>query len=225
MNEKLTTRVSRIISGSLNALVDAIENAAPETVMMQAIREVDQALDEVRNEYGKVVASKHLANTRLIYEHKRYENLGNQLQVAIDKQRDDLAEAAISQQLDIEAQIPVLEATIAGCSKNEKELEAYISALQAKRRDMKQELKQFRQSQQMVEGGDKRDGPGSYLMQVHSAKVAKAQASFERVVESTTGVNSSLGPSGKDAARIAELEQLSRNHRIKERLQAAKAGQ
>ena len=31
MKESLTSRVGRIVSGSLNALIDAVENAAPET--------------------------------------------------------------------------------------------------------------------------------------------------------------------------------------------------
>ena len=40
MKERLIKRVGRIISGSFNAVVDAIENAAPETVMEQALREM-----------------------------------------------------------------------------------------------------------------------------------------------------------------------------------------
>ena len=57
-----------------------------------------------------------------------------------------LAEAAIAQQLDIEAQIPVLEATIADSGSKEKELEGYITALQAKKREMQDELRLYRES-------------------------------------------------------------------------------
>ena len=39
MKEKLINRVGRIVSGSFNSLVTALENAAPETVMNEAIRE------------------------------------------------------------------------------------------------------------------------------------------------------------------------------------------
>lgn len=48
MKESITARVGRIISGSLNALIDAVEDSAPEWVMEQAIREIDGAIDEVR---------------------------------------------------------------------------------------------------------------------------------------------------------------------------------
>ena len=45
MNESIANRVGRIVSGSLNALVDAVENAAPETVLKEAIREIDSAFN------------------------------------------------------------------------------------------------------------------------------------------------------------------------------------
>lgn len=57
MKESITTRVGRIISGSVNALVDAFENAAPEMVMEEAMREIDSADDSIK----KVT---YLADTR-----------------------------------------------------------------------------------------------------------------------------------------------------------------
>ena len=53
MKESMGARVGRIISGDFNSLVDAVENAAPEVVMEQAIREVDSAIDEVRAELAR----------------------------------------------------------------------------------------------------------------------------------------------------------------------------
>lgn len=48
--------------------------------------------------------------------------------------------------MDIEAQIPVLEATLKDCNDQKKELENYLNALMAKRREMNEELIQFRES-------------------------------------------------------------------------------
>nr|WP_320048605.1 hypothetical protein [uncultured Desulfuromonas sp.] len=62
MKESITGRVGRIVSSSMNALMDAIENVAPEMVMEEAIREVDSALDDVRAELGKSLAQKHFAS-------------------------------------------------------------------------------------------------------------------------------------------------------------------
>jgi phage shock protein A len=224
MKENIAGRVSRIISGSINALIDAVENAAPETVMEEAIREIDGAIDEVRAELGRVIASKHLANTRLMEENRKHEELTEKIELAVQEEREELAEAAISKQMDIEVQIPVLESAIADGIAQEQELEGYISALQAKKREMQEELKSFRSSQAAAGAAEAAQGGAASSSGGVETKVAKAQAAFGRVMENSTGV-----PSGADAsdsaqaAKLAELEDLARQNRIKERLAAIKA--
>ena len=223
MNESLAGRVGRIISGSLNSLVSAVENAAPDMVMEEAIREVDSAIDEVRAELGRVAASKHLSNTRLMEENRLHSELSEQIAVAVSEGRDDLAEAGISRQLDIEAQMPVLEKAIADAGDTEKELESYIQALQAKKREMKNELERLREVRRQSDvpgsGGDTVGASGGGL----EGKVAKAESAFERVLERQTGVGSAASPDADTAKRLAELEELSRQNRIKERLAAIKS--
>jgi len=215
MQEKLTSRVGRIISASLHALVDAIENATPESVMEQAIREIDGAIDDVRAELGTVIAAKHLANGRLMDENRRYEDLVEKIELAIAQRRDDLAEAAIAQQLDIEAQIPVLESRIKECADNEKELESFINALQAKKRQMREDLRQYREVNRQSSGSLQ---PGGDAV---SLNVDEAHAAFERVMDKAAGAGTGRALS-TDAAKLAELEDMTRNHRIKERLNAVK---
>jgi phage shock protein A len=223
MKESITNRVGRIISGSVNALLDAVENAAPDLVMEEAIREVDGAIDEVRAELGRVIAGKHLANQRLMDESRKHEELAEKIELAVKEHRDDLAEAAIARQLDIEAQIPVLENTIAEAGNQEKELEGYVVALQAKKREMKEELAQFREAQleskvAAVAGSSEQTSAGSDV----EASVRKAESAFDRVMERATGVSSHSMPERKDASKLAELDELSRNNRIQERLAAIK---
>lgn len=224
MKDTLTSRVGRIISGSLNALIDAVENSVPETVMEEAIREIDGAIDEVRAELGRVVANKHLANSRLLEENRKHEDLSAKIELAVSENRDDLAEVAIASQLDIEAQIPVLEATIADCGNQEKELEGYISALQAKKREMKDELKQFRDSRQDAAAvGASAGGAAATSGGSVDARVSKAESAFDRVVENTTGLMGRIGTGDKhNASKLAELEEMSRQNRVQERLAAMK---
>jgi len=224
MSESISARVGRLVSGSINALVDAVENAAPEVVMEQAIREIDEAIDEVRAELGRVIASKHLANTRLMQENNKHDDLAEKIQLAVKQGRDDLAEAAIAQQLDIEAQIPVLENTIGEASAQEKELEGYINALQAKKREMRKELQEFSEARRSIPataaGGDTATRNAGV-----EAKVGKAGEAFERVMHKQMGVGSGTGARDRtSAAQLAELEELSHQNRIRERLAAAKAG-
>ncbi len=221
----ITDRVGRIVSGSFNALVDAVENAVPETVMEQAIREIDDVIDDVRGELGKEIANKHLANTRLTEQNRKHKDLGDNIGLAISEGRDDLAEAAISKQLDVEAQIPILESTISECSAKELELEGYISGMQAKKREMKEELRQYRDSRNAVSnGGSEAIGTeGASKGASAEDRMSKAESAFGRVLEKATGIPGGVvGSDRKITAQMAELEDMARKNRIQERLAAAK---
>ena len=124
MSETLSRRVGRLVSGGFHALIDAAENLAPEAVMNESIREIERAVDEVRAELGKVLAQKHLAAKKMADESNRHEAIDANLQAAVAAGRDDLAEAGIAEQMDIEARLPVLENTIADCAAQEKNLKA-----------------------------------------------------------------------------------------------------
>lgn len=218
MKETLINRVGRIISGSVHSLMDSVENAAPETVLTEAIREVESAIDDIRQDLGQVVAKKHLAGTKLMEENKRHENLGEKIKIAVGENRDDLAEAAIARQFDIEAQIPVLEATLKDCNNQEKELENYLNALMARRREMNEELIQFRESAKAA-GNTTLLEPQSGGQDSVESRVNKAETAFDRVIERATGLPGQAGATGrKTAAQLAELEELARKNQIQERL-------
>ena len=221
MSETLSRRVGRLVSGGFHALIDAAENLAPEAVMNESIREIERAVDEVRTELGKVLAQKHLAAKKMADESNRHEAIDANLQAAVDAGRDDLAEAGIAEQMDIEARLPILENTIADCAAQEKELEGFIAALQAKKREMQQQLQDWRAAQQSMGTGKTAGGNGSDLNRI-ARNAEKSGNAFDRVMGRQNSVHSST-----DAAQLAklkELEDLSRNNRIAERLAALKAG-
>jgi len=116
MAESITSRVSRIITGNVHHLIDSIENANPQAVMGQAIREVDGIIDEVSVALGRATANKHLAVNRLAEQNRRHEQLSADIEVALNEGREDLAKAAVAAQLDVEAQVPVLEHSIANAA-------------------------------------------------------------------------------------------------------------
>ncbi|MCX2723459.1 PspA/IM30 family protein [Roseibium salinum] len=187
MAEGLVARVKRLVSGGFNQVVDSIESASPETVMAEAIREVDRATDQVRDELAGVLANKHLANTRLGTTTTRHEELQEQIVLAVKQGRDDLAEAAIARQLDLEVQIPVLESAVADAGRDEKELEGYISALQARKREMEAELDNFRRAQQQTSADSAAAGPAAKSDSAEG-KTRKAEDAFDRVLKNTTGL-------------------------------------
>lgn len=220
MSESIARRVARLVSGSVNALVDAVENSAPETVMEQAIRELDSAITDTRAELGQLIAQKHLASKKLMEENNRHDALSSQLEVAVANGRDDLAEAGIAEQMDIEARIPVLESAISDSANREKELEGFVQALQAKKREMQAELRSFIQAQQATTAAA---SAAAQRGDTAADKAGRASDAFGRVLENASGL------AGRDtnlsnAAKLAELDELARKNRVAERLAALKAG-
>jgi len=225
MKISLADRVARIISGGFNQLVSAMENAVPETVMEQAIREVDGAIDDVRAELGQAEAKLHLASKRLADANSRHEDLTTKVDVAVGEGREDLAEAAIAQQLDLEAQIPVLESAIAEAGERKRELEGFVTALQAKKREMLDELRGYRRAQERVAAGQAAGSgtaAGSGSAGDARARAERAGSVFDRVLERQTGLPGAGGDLG-NAGKLAELDGLARQRAIRERLEAAKA--
>lgn len=224
MNEGLRSRVGRIISGSLNALVSAVEGMAPEMILEQSLNEIDATIEETRQEMGKVVAEKYAANKRLSEKNAKHETLSEQIQTALNESREDLAEAAVSKQLDLEAQMPLLEQAIADHNDKEKELESFIQALQAKKRELREELTTFAEARaQSGESSSETHAPtGASSEHKVNAAMDKADSVFERIL-SKHGVGMEGSSDAKTEAKLQELENLTRDNRVKERLAILKS--
>lgn len=221
MTDTLVSRVNRLISGSLNGIVDAVENASPETVMKEAVREIDRAIEQVRHELGEAIAARHLANRRLMDANAKHEELAEKISLAVGEGRDDLAEAAIARQLDLESQIPVLENSIKDLTAQETELEGYVAALQARKREMEDELAVFLASRKTAANDSA--GPDAKGRAATARKTDRAEAAFNRAMNGATGLPVPDATDRQTAAKLAELEKMARENRVHERLAAFKA--
>ena len=218
MADSLATRVTRILAGSAHAFLDAVEDAAPEAMMRQAVREIDQVMSEVRVDLGKVEAAKHLITTQLNKLNSENEQLATQIDTALGRGEENLARAGIERQIIIDDQMPVLQRSLAEQQEKGGELEGYITALLAKRREMEGALQDYlasvHQPTGSMSGGTSRAG--------HESRVENAQSAFDRVLARQTGVTG-LRAAGGDAQKLQELRDLSRRNRVEERLAQLKA--
>ena len=218
MADSLATWVTRILAGSAHAFLDAVEDAAPEAMMRQAVREIDQVMSEVRVDLGKVEAAKHLITTQLNKLNSENEQLATQIDTALGRGEENLARAGIERQIIIDDQMPVLQRSLAEQQEKGGELEGYITALLAKRREMEGALQDYLASVQQptgsMSGGTSRAG--------HESRVENAQSAFDRVLARQTGVTG-LRAAGGDAQKLQELRDLSRRNRVEERLAQLKA--
>jgi len=221
MADSLKTRVGRVIAGGVHALLDKIEDLNPQAAMEQAIREADGVIDEVRHELGTASANRHLAQQQHAKLNRSHEDLRDQIAQALSQQREDLARAAVSRQIDIEAQIPVLETTLADLARQEHELQGFTAALMAKKREMQEALAEFRKSRAATESAAQPVGQSNV-----ERRLGKVTDAFDKIYQRQTGLDGTQQAGNLDqAARLSELEALVRDHKIAERMAQIKAGQ
>ncbi|MDG4550299.1 MAG: PspA/IM30 family protein [Candidatus Contendobacter sp.] len=218
MADTFATRVARIIVGGAHALLDKAEDLAPEATMAQAIREIEQVIAEVRVDLGKAEAAKHLVLSRMARLNAEHEKLSERIDTALTLERDDLAKAAIGRQADIEDLLPVLQKALDEHAERGKELESYIVALLAKKRELDQALTDY-QASLASQAASPFAGSGPD----RQTRVDDAEASFGRVMARQTGTSGINPGLNEQAAKLKELADMQRGNRIAERLAALKA--
>jgi phage shock protein A len=214
MADSLQDRVARLVMGGAHALIDKVEGLAPEAVMAQAIRELDEVLGEVRLELGRIEATKHQLATRLAKLAGEHEDLGEKAGLALRENREDLARACIERQTLIEDQLPVLEQSLITQRERGNECEGYMRALMARKQEREQLLNEFIQSRQAATAPE---SPAAPRRQEHRAE--RAESAFDRAMARATGVVGYAGDQG-DAMKLKEIADLQRRTRIDERLGA-----
>jgi phage shock protein A len=219
MAESIFARISRILSAGIEDSVDHLEKAGGESVMREAIREADRAIDQVKAERDVVMSRRLQAARHQILLAKRVDALNEKARFAIDQGRDDLAEAALSRQIDFEAEAEKLSEAAAQAREEEARLEEGLAALEERKTHMEDALKAYLISQREAAlGGDGPVRPD----RVAEKKVDAAEQAFDRAMTGLGG----LGMARVDTAtvhRVAEIDALQRNAAIAQRLAALKA--
>src|SRR5262249_38663051 len=150
------------------------------------------------------------------------ETLAGQIEIAVAKGDEALARAGIAKQVDIEDQIPVLQRSLQDAIERSKELEGYVVALLAKKREMESALQDFIAARATAAGPAGAAAPGTSASSTQD-KVDRAGSAFDRVMARQTGIAGLGSAVSPDAAKLRDLQELARTHRIDERLAALKA--
>jgi phage shock protein A len=222
MSDSLKSRVGRVIAGGMHALVDRLEDQAPEAFMEQSLRDADGVIDDVRHELGTVSANRHLAQQQHAGLNRQHEALTEQIDQAFAQGREDLARAGVARQLDIEAQIPVLEAALAEQARQEGELQGYVAALLAKKREMTESLAEYRRSRAAAAATASGAAAGAGTAERRMDAVTSA---FDRLYQRHTGLDGTTRTNTlKQTAQLRELDELVRENKIAERMAQLKVG-
>jgi len=213
MAESIFNRISRILTASVEDSVDRLEQAGGEAVMREAIREADRAVDRVAAEREAALARRLQVARHQALLTKRIEALTEKARFALESGREDLAEAALSQQLDFEAQAATLAEAQVEAQAEEVRIEEGLAALKARKAQMEDTLSAYQQARTEAAGGGSAER--SAERQVDAAEQAFARA-----------MAGAGAPARADAASlrgVAEIDVLQRRMVIAERLAALKA--
>lgn len=216
MPDSIFVRVQRVMSGGVGSAIDAAERLSGTSVMRQAIREMDSAIEKARAEGEGARAKRLQAAHRLEESRKQLATLKEQARFALGKDRLDLAEAAIARQLDVETQIASLTKAEAEAAAAERRFEESAAELKLRRGQMYDELRSFEAAQRAGSSGE--GGTASPDRELQR-RAERAQEAFERAMDSAGGPSGGRA-SPEAAAKVAELEALQKEAAIAERLAA-----
>jgi phage shock protein A len=214
--EPIYLRVRRVLSASAEEAVDALERASGASLLREAIRQVEGAFDEVRAEHETQAARAVQAKAQQQALRERIAELDEKARFALGRGRDDLAEAAVSSQLDLEARIGRLDSVQADAAGQIVRLDECLAALAARKAEMQKQLRQFeaaRRDEQVDSRESRRD-------QRIERTVARAEQTFERVMAST---EDAVGADGEHGDQLAEIDALRRDAALAERMAALRA--
>lgn len=221
MAESIFARVSRIFSGQVEDAVDRMEQAGGELVMREAVREADRAIDQVKVQLEATMARRLQAARQKQMLEKRIEELTAKAAFALKEGREDLAEAALTRQIDLEGQGQKLDAVQTQAREEEARLDEGLTALKSRKSQMEEALSAYAIAQREAALGG--DGPNRPQRSAEK-KVDAAEQAFDRAMTGAGGI----GFSRSDAAtinRVAEIDGLQKSASVAERLAALKAQQ
>ena len=221
MSKSIGTRVARLISGNAHALVDRLEDQSVIAVLEQSVRDIEALTGEVGTELGQIAVQKHTTQRQYNTLNNEHEDLSASIDIALRASKDDLVRAGAARQIDIEAQLPILEASLAELSTKEKDLKSYAEGLVAKKVEMQSAIDGLISAPRAgVSSIDVPAASGSL-----AARVSGVEAAFDRTFARHTGVVlAGASANLNEGSQLRDLGKLSRDNKIEERLAQLKSG-
>ena len=126
-------RLSDIINSNISSLLDKAEN--PEKMIRMVIQEMEETLVEVRSGTAKVIAEKKTLARRAEQLKKQAQDWESKAELALSKEREDLAKAALLEKSNINSSVEITERDLAKLDGTLDKLSTEIEQLQAKLND------------------------------------------------------------------------------------------
>jgi len=166
------SRFTDIINSNINAILDKAED--PEKMVRLIIQEMEETLVEVRTQSAKLIADRKELNRRVDRLQRAVQDWESKAEIALSKEREDLARAALKEKQGAEEAMAQIEADLEVIDHNLEKLSGDISQLQQKLSDAK-----ARQKALIVRGKTAQSRMG-VKRQIHDVNIEEAMSRFDR---------------------------------------------
>ena len=212
------SRMTDIINSNINAMLDQAED--PEKMVRLIIQEMEDTLVEVRSSSARVIADRKSAARRLEQVREEAESWETKAKLALSREREDLARAAIREKTAIEEEITVMAEELAATDEHIEQLSDEITQLQQKLDDARAKQKALAMRGKTVESRIK------VKRQIHREALDDAFARFERFERRMDNLEGQLESMdiGRDVSPdlAAQIDALEDDDRITDELERLK---
>ena len=143
------SRMSDIINSNINSLLDSAED--PQKMIRLIIQEMEDTLVEVRSASARVLADRKAAARRLEQMQAECESWEAKARLALGKEREDLARAALQEKQAVAEEIAAVERELAALDEHIQQLGEEVAQLQQKLSDARAKQKALLMRSQTVE--------------------------------------------------------------------------
>jgi len=166
------SRFTDIINANINSILDKAED--PEKMVRLIIQEMEETLVEVRTQSAKLIADKKELERKSERWSSEIVEWERKAEVAISKEREDLARAALKEKRNCEEASITLESELQQVSDSLEKLSGDIAQLQQKLKDAK-----LRQKALILRGDTAKSRMG-VKRQLHTVNIDEALTKFDR---------------------------------------------
>lgn len=210
------SRLSDIINSNINSLLDKAED--PEKMIRMVIQEMEETLVEVRSTSARIIADKKELVRRNSKLGKQAEDWQQKAELALSKNREDLAKAALLEKSSINDVIELVQEDMKKLDDSLNKLSSEIEQLQAKLNDARSRQKAILMRHTATKSRR------TVSTQLHSASIDEAISKFdhyEKKIEIMEGEIEANDIGNRGIA--AEFDALEKEGKVDKELEALKS--
>lgn len=214
------SRISDIVQANINAMLDKAED--PEKVIRLITQEMEETLVEVRSQAAGYIAEKKQIDRKIDYLNKQASQWHSKAELAIEKDREELAKAAL-----VEKQGYISKAE--ELMQQKAQIDEMLSKIQEDTARLQEKLAEAKQKQKALVNRKNTSAARLKIKEVeHSDKINQAMSRFEQYeqridyLEAQVDAFEVVGSSANASSLTEQFAALEKNDEIEKELEEMK---